>query len=145
MGNGLQCCLSCVLPCGALDLIRVIHLNGHVEEITGPITAGDFLKNHHNHVLTKSFSQGVVRRILIISNSSQLKRGNIYFLIPSSSIPEKKQKQCRKIKPVVVPMTCADVSSDVMVLSTKKGGHRRARRSVHGGDWRPILESIYEE
>ncbi|XP_057512463.1 uncharacterized protein LOC130794547 [Actinidia eriantha] len=38
MGNTLRCCLACVLPCGALDLIRIVHLNGYVEEITGPVT-----------------------------------------------------------------------------------------------------------
>nr|VDC64393.1 unnamed protein product [Brassica rapa] len=41
MGNSLRCCIACVLPCGALDLIRIVHLNGHVQEITRSITAGD--------------------------------------------------------------------------------------------------------
>ncbi|XP_004500326.1 uncharacterized protein [Cicer arietinum] len=91
MGNSLRCCLACVLPCGALDLIRIVHLNGYVEEITRPITAGEILKANPNHVLSKPSSQGVVRRILILSPETELKRGSIYFLIPLSSFPEKKR------------------------------------------------------
>ncbi|KAG6751375.1 hypothetical protein POTOM_045909 [Populus tomentosa] len=92
MGNSLRCCLACVLPCGALDLIRIVHLNGYVEEITGPITAAEVLKANPNHVLSKPSSQGVVRKILILSPESELKRGSIYFLIPSSSLPGDKKK-----------------------------------------------------
>ncbi|KAI3760373.1 hypothetical protein L1987_50768 [Smallanthus sonchifolius] len=160
MGNSLRCCLACVLPCGALDLIRVVHLNGYVEEITRPVTAGVVLKNYPNHVLSKPCSQGVVRRILILSNSSELKRGSIYFLIPSSSVPENKRnrpqvkdrKKVTKISTAAVPGVSAgekDVGlhcSDVVVVSEKKkGGHRRARRMVQAGEWRPHLESIFEE
>ncbi|KAI3749837.1 hypothetical protein L2E82_20453 [Cichorium intybus] len=162
MGNSLRCCLACVLPCGALDLIRIVHLNGYVEEITRTVTAGEVLKNYPNHVLSKPCSQGVVRRILILSNSSELKRGSIYFLIPSSSVPENKRnpqqkdpKKAKKITRVVVGQP-ADVStgentvplqsSDVVVVSEKKKlGHRRARRTVQASEWRPHLESIFEE
>ncbi|GMJ14839.1 hypothetical protein HRI_005153100 [Hibiscus trionum] len=83
MGNSLRCCLACVLPCGALDLIRIVHLNGHVEEITRSVTAAEILDANPNHVLSKPTSQGVVRKILILSPQSHLKRGSIYFLIPA--------------------------------------------------------------
>ncbi|KAE8711210.1 pentatricopeptide repeat-containing protein [Hibiscus syriacus] len=79
MGNSLRCCLACVLPCGALDLIRIVHLNGHVEEITRPVTAGEILKANPNHVVVQTISQ---RQISIISPESHLRRGGIYFLIP---------------------------------------------------------------
>ncbi|KAF6152653.1 hypothetical protein GIB67_008090 [Kingdonia uniflora] len=91
MGNSLRCCLACVLPCGALDVIRIVHMNGQVDEITNPISASEVLKVNPNHVLSKPCSQGVVRRILILSPDSDLKRGNIYFLTPASSVPEKKR------------------------------------------------------
>ncbi|EOA27942.1 hypothetical protein CARUB_v10024112mg [Capsella rubella] len=111
MGNSLRCCLACVLPCGALDLIRIVHLNGHVDEITRPMTAGEILQANPNHVLSKPCSQGVVRKILILSPESELKRGSIYFLIPDTSLPEKKKtkkiKEHRRRK-------SADVSSDRM-------------------------------
>ncbi|XP_076893951.1 uncharacterized protein LOC143546096 [Bidens hawaiensis] len=153
MGNSLRCCLACVLPCGALDLIRIVHLNGYVEEITRSVTAGDVLKNYPNHVLSKPCSQGVVRRILILSNSTELKRGRIYFLIPASSVPEKKrntpQKDYKKVKKTVktvVPEENLRSSSDVVVVPDKKKvGHRRARSPVQAGEWKPHLESIFEE
>ena len=87
MGNSLRCCLACVLPCGALDLIRIVHLSGYVEEIARAVTAGEILKDYPNHVLSKPCSQGMVRKILILSPGTELKRGSIYFLIPHSSLP----------------------------------------------------------
>ncbi|CAL1406220.1 unnamed protein product [Linum trigynum] len=96
MGNSLRCCLACVIPCGALDLIRIVHLNGYVEEITRPVTAGEILQANPNHVLSKPSSQGVVRRILILSPDSELKRGGIYFLIPESSLPDKKRPRTKR-------------------------------------------------
>ncbi|CAH2060052.1 unnamed protein product [Thlaspi arvense] len=96
MGNSLRCCLACVLPCGALDLIRIVHLNGHVDEITRSMTAGEILQANPNHVLSKPCSQGVVRKILILSPESELKRGSIYFLIPDTSLPEKKKTKKKK-------------------------------------------------
>lgn len=95
MGNSLRCCLACVLPCGALDLIRIVHLNGYVEEITRVVTAGEILDAYPNHVLSKPCSQGnnMVRKIMILSPDSELKRGSIYFLIPDSSLPSKKSKK----------------------------------------------------
>ncbi|KAK1412736.1 hypothetical protein QVD17_34218 [Tagetes erecta] len=156
MGNSLRCCLACVLPCGALDLIRIVHLNGYVEEITRPVTAGEVLKNYPNHVLSQPCSQGVVRKILILSNTSELKRGCIYFLIPASSVPENKRNPKQKDRKKVNKVTAVAVSdesaagglncSDVVVVSEKKKiGHRRARRTVQAGEWRPHLESIFEE
>ncbi|CAG7907517.1 hypothetical protein BRARA_D01804 [Brassica rapa] len=99
MGNSLRCCLACVLPCGALDLIRIVHLNGHVDEITRPMTAGEILQANPNHVLSKPCSQGVVRKILVLSPESELKRGCIYFLIPDTSLPEKKKTKNKKDHP----------------------------------------------
>ncbi|KAJ6383344.1 hypothetical protein OIU78_026762 [Salix suchowensis] len=125
MGNSLRCCLACVLPCGALDLIRIVHLNGNLEEITGPITAAEVLKANPNHVLSKPSSQGVVRKILILSPESELKRGSIYFLIPSSSLPGDKKKSGH-------------------IVSDKKSS-RRDRRAGRVGVWRPHLQSISED
>ncbi|GMP48985.1 hypothetical protein CsSME_00016139 [Camellia sinensis var. sinensis] len=154
MGNSLRCCLACILPCGALDLIRIVHLNGYVEEITRPITAGEVLKNNPNHILSKPSSQGVVRHILILSPDSELKRGNIYFLIPSSSMPDKKKKKThnnhpkksssKKIKNSDTDhIPCQDrYLSEIM---SEKKSSRRDRRSGRVCVWRPHLESISED
>ncbi|XP_031121478.1 uncharacterized protein LOC116024665 [Ipomoea triloba] len=140
MGNSLRCCLACVIPCGALDLIRIVHLNGQVEEIAHPITAGEVLNNNPNHVLSKpSSSQGMVRRIMILSPESELKRGSIYFLIPATSVPDKKKNKKR-----VYNVNSA--ARDVVSPSEKKSPCRRhRRRSGKVGIWRPHLESISED
>ncbi|XP_062172547.1 uncharacterized protein LOC133878073 [Alnus glutinosa] len=146
MGNSLRCCLACVLPCGALDLIRVVHLNGYVEEITGPVTAGEILKANPNHILSKPCSQGVARKILILSPDSELKRGSIYFLIPATSLPEKKKganKSSKKSKKCDTDVSDSDRYL-ANIVSEKKSS-RRDRRAGRVGVWRPHLQSISED
>ncbi|XP_023512271.1 uncharacterized protein LOC111777063 [Cucurbita pepo subsp. pepo] len=149
MGNSLRCCLACVLPCGALDLIRIVHLNGHVEEIAHPITAGEVLKANPNHVLTKPSSQGVVRRILILSPESELKRGTIYFVIPATSLPEKKRNAGSSLKtPSSKAKNCTATGDSDSYLSdvvSDKKPSRRDRRGARVVVWRPRLESISED
>ncbi|KAE9615117.1 hypothetical protein Lal_00048461 [Lupinus albus] len=139
MGNSLRCCLACVLPCGALDLIRIVHLSGYVEEITHPITAEEVLNANPNHFLTKPSSQGVVRRILILSPETELKRGSIYFLIPSSSLPSQKKKKYDHSN------NECDHDDGYITVSKEKKSSRRKRRHSHSGVWQPHLESITED
>ncbi|CAL1368653.1 unnamed protein product [Linum trigynum] len=175
MGNTLRCCLACVIPCGALDLIRIVHLNGYVEEITRPVTAGEILQANPNHVLSKPSSQGVVRRILILSPDSELKRGGIYFLIPETSMPDKKRiRRAKKYRQkttttdggddndknnqeghhVSVKDHCERYLTEAVITEEKKqkqqdssSSSRRHRRSGTGrsGVWRPYLDSITED
>lgn len=155
MGNSLRCCLACVLPCGALDLIRIVHLNGCVDEITGRVTAGEILKNNPNHVLTKPCSQGMAHRILILSPDSELKRGSIYFLIPASSLPAEKSKKILKklgaSKKKLPEIIAADDSPAIVVEKTPEKKQASSRRHHHRsksnnvGVWRPYLESISED
>ncbi|KAG6418074.1 hypothetical protein SASPL_120273 [Salvia splendens] len=154
MGNSLRCCLACVLPCGALDLIRIVHLNGSVDEITGRVTAGEILKNNPNHVLTKPCSQGMARRILILSPESDLKRGSIYFLIPSSSLPaDKSNKILKKLSPsrkkspdvVVAGDSAAIVVGKTREKKQSSRRHHHRSRSNAGVAWTPYLESISED
>ncbi|KAL8258808.1 hypothetical protein R6Q59_026761 [Mikania micrantha] len=164
MGNSLRCCLSCLIPFGSLDLIRIVHLNGIIEEFTRPVTAGEVLSNYPNYVLSKPTSHGVVRRIVILSTNSELKRGGIYFLIPASSVPESKRKRRPdnsenqlKIKTVMgdaVTVSAVSGGSGGVDLKLSGGGvaektkkirRQRIRRSVDGRVWRPCLECICEE
>ncbi|KAH6766060.1 hypothetical protein C2S52_017043 [Perilla frutescens var. hirtella] len=144
MGNSLRCCLACVLPCGALDLIRIVHINGCVDELTGRVTAGEVLKNNPNHVLTKPCSQGMTRRILILSPESELKRGSIYFLIPASSLPaEKTNKILKKLSP---SKKKSSPEITVAKLSEKKQSSRRHHRTKsNAGVWMPNLQTISED
>ncbi|XP_078154641.1 uncharacterized protein LOC144550027 [Carex rostrata] len=150
MGNSLRCCLACVLPCGALDVVRIVHLNGQVEEFSCQITAAQILEANPNHVITKPCSNSGAKRIGIMSPDSELKRGHIYFLIPNSSIPEKKKKKKelkkKHFKPT--PKVASSLDDDNYLrelLSEKRSSQRRRRSSARVAVWRPQLESIVEE
>ncbi|KAB8083597.1 hypothetical protein EE612_005843 [Oryza sativa] len=45
----IRCCIACILPCGALDVVRIVHSNGRVEEISGPVLAGEIMKAYPKH------------------------------------------------------------------------------------------------
>ncbi|CAN6336404.1 unnamed protein product [Urochloa humidicola] len=165
MGNSLRCCLACVLPCGALDLIRIVHLNGRVEEYGRPVAAGEILAANPNHVLSKPCSQGVVRRILIVSPDSELERGEIYFLIPAASVPpEKKQKSTKQSlsagsqggdDQMVRKESChgkaghpkSNGRRDLGGASSQKrsSSHRRRVSAGRTAVWKPHLECIVED
>nr|XP_043626791.1 uncharacterized protein LOC122598253 [Erigeron canadensis] len=164
MKDTIRCCISCILPCGALDVIRIVHSNGHVEEISGTIRAAEIMKLHPRHVLKKPSSpsytdEGTVScpQIIILPPEAELKRGKIYFLmpVPPSSLPDKnRSKSTRKKKSSVRNDNIANnnetntlltnllVSDRYLtdILSEKMKDRRRGRVGV----WRPHLESISE-
>uniref|UniRef100_A0ACD5WWQ0 Uncharacterized protein n=1 Tax=Avena sativa TaxID=4498 RepID=A0ACD5WWQ0_AVESA len=162
MGNSLRCCLACVLPCGSFDVIRIVHLNGHISEYSRPVTAGEVMAAHPSHVVSRPCFQGGARRILIVDPDSELERGCFYFLVPASSVPGKKRKpsstqpQQKKprasstLKPTnagakkVVKDAAAGDSYLPEVLSEGKARCRRSR-SARAAVWRPHLQIIPEE
>ncbi|WOL04608.1 hypothetical protein Cni_G13330 [Canna indica] len=133
MGNSVQCCLACILPCGAFDVVRIVHLSGQVEEYSHRLAAGEILAANPNHILSKPCSQGGgrPRYITITSPKSELKRGHIYFLLPTSTSALPKQKSQKRNK-------------SANHTSSSRSGHRH-RRSTQVGVWRPQLESIRED
>lgn len=95
MKETIRCCIACILPCGALDVIRIVHSNGHVEEISGTITASEIMRAHPKHVLKKPSSppsdhderDDVISatKIVIVPPEAELQRGKIYFLMPATN------------------------------------------------------------
>lgn len=170
MKNTIRCCISCILPCGALDVIRIIHSNGRVEEISGTIKASEIMKAHPKHVLKKSSSpssdDGVVPKIVVVPPDAELQRGKIYFLIPdpattgdhqkarsrSSSTKKKKRVQSQSKannnmnNGNSISMTTNLVVSDQYLseILSEKLSTQRDRRRGRVGVWRPHLESICE-
>ncbi|KAJ8650850.1 hypothetical protein MRB53_003873 [Persea americana] len=156
MGNSLRCCLACFLPCGALDVIRIVHLNGHVEELSHPILVKEVINANPNHVLTMPCPQGLGHKILILSPNSELKRGHFYFLIPASAIPNnnkstnttnKKRKPSSKLHKIktMEEEDAKSIPPRIKGLSEKKRSCRDQRQASGIGIWRPNLESIYED
>ncbi|KAK3432967.1 uncharacterized protein LOC104440898 [Eucalyptus grandis] len=161
MKNTLRCCISCILPCGALDVIRIVHTNGRVEEISGTVRAGEIMKLHPKHVLKKPSSSpsenGVVPKIVIVPPDAELQRGKIYFLMPVPSMPEKTRSRSssRKIKKresegsdakSAIAMTANLLISDryLSEILSEKLSTQRDRRRGRAAVWRPHLESISE-
>jgi hypothetical protein len=167
MGNSLRCCLACMVPCGALDVVRIVHLSGHVEEFSCPVAAAAVLAANPNHTLTTAWSPSGApgcgsRKLVIVSRDSDLRRGRIYFLIPSATLPAdrrgKKQsssskrparRHLRGRKSAGEDTAEQDAYLGDLLLSEKAassgGGHRRRRSGARVGVWRPQLDSIVEE
>jgi hypothetical protein len=169
MGNSLRCCLACMVPCGALDVVRIVHLSGHVDEFSCPVAAASVLAANPNHTLTTAWSPTgapgcASKKLVIVSPDSELKRGRIYFLIPSATLPadrrSKKQGGSKKSggggkrpgRHHHAKKSAGDTAEQDNYLrellsekTASSGGHRRRRSGARVGVWRPQLESIVEE
>ncbi|XP_045806558.1 uncharacterized protein LOC123899469 [Trifolium pratense] len=170
MRNSIRCCISCILPCGSLDVIRIVHCNGRVEEISGSIKASEIMKTYPKHVLKKPSSPstqdgGVVPKIVVVPPEADLQRGKIYFLMPLPSPPptekshhQSKNSSGRKKRSKeqnsrsnsnsnnIENSATLVVSSDQYlseILSEKLSCQREKRRG-RVAVWRPHLESISE-
>ncbi|KAH0661187.1 hypothetical protein KY284_026118 [Solanum tuberosum] len=106
----------------------------------------------------------MARRILILSPESELKRGSIYFLIPASSVPQKKKSgitssSIKKSPKNTITTTKTtnnkkchvsipddrDFSSDSTMPKLKKSSSHRRSKSGKVVVWRPHLTSISED
>ncbi|XP_051124856.1 uncharacterized protein LOC127247163 [Andrographis paniculata] len=170
MKNAIRCCISCILPCGSLDVVRIVHSNGRVEEISGTVRAAEIMKLHPKHVLKKpsssssSSSDGVCPKIVIVPPDAELQRGKIYFLMPLPPAPEnnrssrsgkrrKKDSSSDNYNHRHAAKAAGNASSveNLLIsdrylseiLSEKVSTHRDRRRG-RVGIWRPHLESISE-
>ncbi|KAL3615132.1 hypothetical protein CASFOL_040793 [Castilleja foliolosa] len=162
MKKAIRCCISCILPCGALDVIRIVHANGRVEEISGTVKAEEIMKLHPKHVLKKpSLSeQGTRPKIAVVPPDADLKRGRIYFLMPLPPQPEKKRPKSAPTRGNKNELSegdkkCAaarNVGAENLMMSdrylseilSEKIATQRDRRRGRTGVWRPHLQSISE-
>lgn len=157
MKNTIRCCISCILPCGALDVIRIVHSNGHVEEISGTIRAAEIMKLNPRHMLKKPSSPSdhddTCPKMAVVPPDAELQRGKIYFLIPLPKTHEKSRsrssskKKKRASEHNNIMVTNLLVNSDqylTEILSEKDVSMQRDRRRGRTGVWRPHLESISE-
>lgn len=164
MKETIRCCISCILPCGALDVIRVVHADGRVDQIVGAATASDVMRAHPNHVLrmlpsaSSSSSSSSPNAAVTLPPTADLHRGKIYFLVPAPPHSKKAggsgtRRRRRKKKEAAID---GDVNgedekarlllvnerylSEIMSERAAPDGRRRGRAAV----WRPHLASISE-
>ncbi|KAH0466903.1 hypothetical protein IEQ34_004141 [Dendrobium chrysotoxum] len=146
MKEAIRCCISCILPCGALDVIRIVHANGRVEEISHAVRAGDITRAYPKHVLRKPPSPASIdddstasasRGAVILSPTAELKRGKIYFLMPVSEKAGVSGVRRRE-------MGGEEGRRVEMVKERVLVERQRERRRGRVGVWRPHLDSISE-
>lgn len=154
-------------------MIRIIHSNGRVEEISGTIKASEIMKAYPKHVLKQptspSSDDGVVPKIVVVPPAAELQRGKIYFLIPvpaatadqkstrsrSSSTKKKKNKRERSSQSNtnnnLKNVNGISMSTNILVsdrylseILSEKLLTQRERRRGRVGVWRPHLETICE-
>lgn len=147
MKEAIRCFISCIFPCGALDVIRIVHADGRVEEISHAVLAGEITQAYPKHVLRKPPSPAsidddstapVARRAVVLPPTAELQRGKIYFLVPVSEKAAAKEsrrrdggEERRKV----------EMAKEKERVSTST---QRDRRRGRVGVWRPRLDSISE-
>ncbi|NP_001144677.1 uncharacterized protein LOC100277704 [Zea mays] len=124
----IKCCIACILPCGALDVVRIVHSNGRVEEISGgPVLAGEIMKAYPKHVLRKPPSTCpadggiVVQKPVILPHNAELQKGKIYFLMPVMATPAPEKPAAKPQPPPAAGQSAAAASV----------ARRRRRRKDH--------------
>ncbi|KAJ8458716.1 hypothetical protein OPV22_031642 [Ensete ventricosum] len=150
MGNNLRCCLALHPPLGRLrrgsSRPTLTARSRSTTAATSP--PGRIMAANLDHFLTQPCSQGVARRTLVVPEESQLNRGHIYFLVPTSTSPaqQKQKKSDRREKPAKkAPSIDVASSEDHGCLAAEKKPSHRRRWSGRVGAWRPCLESVREE
>lgn len=136
----IKCCIACILPCGALDVVRIVHSNGRVEEISGgPVLAGEIMKAYPKHVLRKPPSTCpadggaiVVQKPVILPPNAELQRGKIYFLMPvmataPAPAPEKPAAAKQQPPPPPAGQTTAAAAASVARRRRRRKDHPAAR------------------
>lgn len=130
-------------------MIRIVHANGRVEEISGTIRAEEVMKAHPKHVLKKptsrpnsdvepldSHQRGPT--IVVVPPDAQLQRGKIYFLIPvhDQSSTKKNTSSSRKLSSSSSSSSSLSSSTSSPSVSSVGSGSstttRRKRREHKG-------------
>ncbi|XP_025648181.1 signal peptide peptidase-like 2 [Arachis hypogaea] len=144
MKNSIRGCISCILPCGALDVIRIVHSNGRIEELTTrTINVAEVMRAHPNHIL-KKYSPS---NLLIVPPHADLYRGNIYFLVPLPPPPNQHAAAVDQRIIETVLLSCAFLYGIFWVFVSKWWFHESvmivvARGDRSGEDGIPMLLSI---
>lgn len=165
MGNSLtlRCCIACVLPCGVLDVVRVLHVNGRIDEYGLRITAGEVMKANPKHVLAQPMGDELVKKPSLVHPDTELQKGKIYFLIPtytlqkqskakSKSLQISSSEKCQMDESKTAPETCAlrplAPQRSEPACPRERGsnwlGRRRMDSKRSGSAWKPVLERISE-
>ncbi|KAG6494025.1 hypothetical protein ZIOFF_049043 [Zingiber officinale] len=79
-----RCCIACILLCGALDVVRVVHSTSRMEELGGAVTVGDVTRAYPGHVLRQAPDGAQATEVVTLPSDAELEKGKFYFLVPAA-------------------------------------------------------------
>jgi hypothetical protein len=163
-------CYSCNTPSIRKNNIRIIHLNGFVEEFDQPISANQIIGSPPKHFVCTSIQLLSSSSIPLLKGDSQLQPGQLYFMLPYSILQDgfspldlaclakrltakAKAKPCDYNKsPISTPLLNQTVfwnspsrSPCRVVVEEKTKMNNGGRSPCRMQSWKPILESIAEK
>ncbi|XP_058108988.1 uncharacterized protein LOC131252115 [Magnolia sinica] len=159
MGNWLRCCISCILPCGALDVVRVLHVDGRIDEYGRRVTAREVMKANPKHVLAQPICDAIVKKPSLLHPDTELQKGKIYFLIPTYTLQKDPKSESKPLKIRASTRTAPETITSrpsppppplksENVAQLERAPHQPSRRRndsrQDGIVWKPILQSISE-
>ncbi|CAI8611112.1 unnamed protein product [Vicia faba] len=156
-------CYSCNTSSILKNIIRVVHLNGFVEDFDQPISASQVIGNPPKHFVCTSIQLLSSSYKPLKGDNSQLQPGQLYFMLPYSVLQadvspvdlaclakrltakgkaKNKPSDYNKSSKAVIPLPSRSpcrvgVEEKVMI----NGGRGPCRMQ----SWKPILESIAEK
>ncbi|CAK8564099.1 unnamed protein product [Lathyrus sativus] len=156
-------CYSCNASSILKNMIRVVHLDGFVEDFHQPISAYQVIGNQPKHFVCTSIQLLSSSYKPLKQDNSQLKPGQLYFMLPYSVLQadvspvdlaclakrlsakaKAKNKPCNYNKsPTVILLPSTSPCRVGMEEKVMMNGGRRSPCRMQS--WKPILESIAEK
>ncbi|OMO62052.1 hypothetical protein CCACVL1_23052 [Corchorus capsularis] len=140
----MGCCLSCRSSCSTpFDTIRLVHLDGYVEDLNHPISVSEVIGEPPKQFLcTAAQLVSTCAGSKPLNPETQLQRGHIYFVLPLSTTLQDYVSPLDMASLVKrLTATAKSVSPKIISSSSRiKEMPCRARRR----SWKPILETIRE-
>ncbi|XVF69933.1 hypothetical protein PTKIN_Ptkin11bG0120600 [Pterospermum kingtungense] len=146
----MGCCLSCTSPSpNTFNTIRLVHLNGYVEDFNHPVSVSEITGKPPKQFLCTA-AQLVSAATKPLNPDVQLQPGHIYFVLPLSTLHDD-----------VSPLDMASVAKRLTARakSIRSDHHVSPRRPEERGEmayglqkscrartrsWKPILDTIRE-
>ncbi|GKV00332.1 hypothetical protein SLEP1_g13039 [Rubroshorea leprosula] len=140
-------CFSCrCRSSSVLKTIRLVHLNGYVEDFEPPISVGQVISMSPKHFVCTA-AQLLSTASLPLKPDDQLQPGSIYFLLPHSAFHA--DASPTDFASLVKRLTAKAKSVDPTSTSISTPGSlmefpEERARSVGRRSWKPILDTIKE-
>lgn len=157
----MGCCWSRSSPKSTIKNIRVVHLNGYVEEFMFPVSVSQVTGRSQKRLLCTA-AQLLVMGTKPLKPDTLLEPGHIYFLLPSSALeadvsPLELASLVKKLTAKATSSKSCEANKSTGSCTSPLRSQCRTRSSwrsemesgamrcgVKGPSWRPILETIRE-